>query len=201
MMIIPDLLISLIVFSIIATASPGGATTLATASGVQFGLTRSIPLICGIAFGLASLLGAVSGGLGGLILSFPQIQLILKVVGSLYLLWLAFVIMRLAAPNTDSSQSSSPIGFFKGLLLLWLNPKGWTMAVSATAVYASLADSSLRLAFILATVFGSAALVSLTLWCIGGQWLSSILHTDRQWRIVNIALGLLLAASIISIWR
>ena len=34
-------LFSLIVFVIVATITPGGATTLATASGTQFGFRRS----------------------------------------------------------------------------------------------------------------------------------------------------------------
>lgn len=195
-----DLFMSLVTFAIIATISPGGATTLATASGVQFGLVRSIPLICGIAFGLASLNGAVSGGLGGLIKTFPQIQLGLKIFGSAYLLWLAWTIAHLGAPKS-SGEAEIPIGFLKGLLLLWLNPKGWTMAVSAAAAFASLSDSPQRLAILLGAVFGTAALLSLTLWCIGGQWLSLYLKTEKQWRYVNIALGLLLAISIIPMWR
>ena len=48
-------LFSLIVFVIVATITPGGATTLATASGTQFGFRRSVPLLGGIALGLASL--------------------------------------------------------------------------------------------------------------------------------------------------
>lgn len=197
----PDLMISLITFALIATISPGGATTLATASGVQFGLTRSIPLVLGIAFGLASLNAAVSGGLGGLIQTFPQIQIALKLFGSAYLLWLAWMIGKSGAPNRNSSDSASPIGFTKGVLLLWLNPKGWTMAVSAAAAYATLSNSPERLALLLGVVFGLASLVSLTLWCIGGQWLSLFLKTEQQWRYVNIALGVLLAVSIIPMWR
>ncbi|MBL4891414.1 MAG: LysE family transporter [Rhizobiaceae bacterium] len=196
----PELFLSLMTFAIIATISPGGATTLATASGVQFGLVRSIPLICGIAFGLALLNGAVGGGLGGLINTFPQIQLALKVFGSTYLLWLAWTIGKQGAPKS-SGDADTPIGFLKGLLLLWLNPKGWTMAVSAAAAFASLSDSPQRLAILLGTVFGTAALLSLSLWCIGGQWLSLFLKTEQQWRYVNIALGLLLAISIIPMWR
>ena len=197
----PDLLISLITFALVATASPGGATTLATASGAQFGLMRSLPLIGGIAFGMASLIGGVGGGLGTLILSFPQFQIALKAVGSAYLLWLAWQIGRMGAPASASDKAASPIGFIKGLLLLWLNPKAWTMAVSAASAYATLSNSPLKLALILGAVFASAAILSLTLWCIGGQWLARILKSEQQWRWVNIALGLLLAASVIPMWR
>jgi threonine/homoserine/homoserine lactone efflux protein len=61
--------IPLITFAMAATISPGGTTSLATASGLQFGYVRSLPLIFGIASALA-LLVAVSGtGLGTIILA------------------------------------------------------------------------------------------------------------------------------------
>jgi len=195
-----DLLISLVSFAVIATITPGGATTLATASGAQFGFVRSIPLLAGIALGLASLVGAIGGGLGTVILSWPQQQFWLRLAGSAYLLWLAWRIGRLGAPRTKAGGPTAPMGFVTGILLLWLNPKGWTMAVAATAAYNGLSDSPELLALVLGTVFGLAATISLSIWCTGGLWFSQVLRTEKQWRAVNIALGLLLAASIAPMW-
>lgn len=195
-----ELLLSLMTFAVIATASPGGATTLATASGMRFGLTRSLPLLLGIAVGLASLVGIVAGGLGSLVMSWPVLQFWLRLFGSAYLLWLAWSIGRRGAPNTGGAQRNRPIPFGAGFLLLWSNPKGWTMAVGAAGAYTALADDPVTLGLILAAVFGVAAIVSLLLWCSGGQVLARLLRTERQWRVVNIALALLLAASIIPMW-
>ena len=93
------------------------------------------------------------------------------------------------------------MGFASGFLLLWLNPKGWTMAVAAAAAYAALSDSPLLLALLLGAVFGLAAALSLSLWCSGGLWLAQFLTTETRWRSVNIGLALLLAASIMAMWR
>jgi threonine/homoserine/homoserine lactone efflux protein len=196
-----DLLVSLITFAAIATASPGGATTLATASGAQFGLARSVPLILGIAFGLALLVGAVGGGLGVAVQTFPQMQLALRLAGSIYLLWLAWTIANLGAPTSRSDAATSPLSFLKGLLLLLLNPQAWRMAVASASVYAGLADAPTSLALILGTVFGVSATVSLSSWCLGGQWLARQLKTERQWRIVNVSLAVLLVLSIVPMWR
>lgn len=196
-----ELFLSLVTFAAVATASPGGATTLATASGIQFGFTRSIPLIGGIALGLASLIGIVGGGLGAIVLSWPELQIALRIVGSAYLLWLAWMIGRLGAPHAKTGSAGSPTGFVRGLLLLWLNPKGWTMAIAAASAYAGITDNPVGLALVLGIVFGLAATVSLTLWCMGGQWLSRRLQTEKQWRTVNVVLGILLALSIIPMWR
>ena len=195
-----ELLLSLAVFAVIATASPGGATTLATASGMRFGLTRSLPLLFGIAVGLASLVGVVAGGLGSLVMSWPALQFWLRLFGSAYLLWLAWTIGRRGAPNPGGAQRERPIPFGGGVLLLWSNPKGWAMAVGAAGAYTALAEDPVKLGLLLAVVFGVAAIVSLLLWCSGGQVLARLLKTERQWRAVNIALALLLVASILPMW-
>lgn len=196
-----DLLFSLVAFALVATVSPGGATTLAAASGVQHGLVRSIPLLAGIALGLGLLVGFVAGGLGSVVLAWPGLQLWLRIAGSAYLLWLAWMIGCLGAPTQKSSGPDTPIGFVAGLLLLWMNPKAWTMAVAAGSAYAGISDDPYQLAVILGLTFASAAGLSLTLWCAGGSWLALALRTDKQWRVVNVVLGLLLVASIVPMWR
>jgi threonine/homoserine/homoserine lactone efflux protein len=195
-----ELLLSLLTFAVIATASPGGATTLATASGMRFGLARSLPLLFGIAVGVASLVGLVAGGLGSLVMSWPALQFWLRLFGSAYLLWLAWTIGRRGAPSTGGAQRERPIPFVGGFLLLWSNPKGWTLAVGAAGAYTALADDPVQLGLLLAAVFGIAATASLLLWCSGGQVLARLLKSELQWRVVNIALALLLVASILPMW-
>lgn len=196
-----DLVLSLIAFALVATISPGGATTLAAASGAQFGLRRSIPLLGGIAVGLASLIGVVAGGLGSLFVSWPQSQLWLRLLGTAYLLWLAWTIARLGSPKSPSGAAATPIGFFTGLVMLWMNPKAWTMAAGAAGAYASLSDSPFALALLFSAVFGTAAGASLTLWCTCGAWLARALRTETQWRAVNLMLAATLASSIIPMWQ
>jgi threonine/homoserine/homoserine lactone efflux protein len=74
------------------------------------------------------------------------------------------------------------------------------MAIGAAAAYTGLVGDPLRLAIVLGAVFGLAALPSLMLWCAGGLMLTRALRTEEQWKIVNAALGLLLAASILTMW-
>ncbi|MBL4875862.1 MAG: LysE family transporter, partial [Cohaesibacteraceae bacterium] len=108
----PEALISLILFASISTLSPGGATTLATASGMQFGYVKSLPLILGIAVGLSTLVASSATGLAALLLAVPEISLAMKAIGSIYLLWLAFKIGRAGAPQAGAGSASAPIGFF-----------------------------------------------------------------------------------------
>jgi threonine/homoserine/homoserine lactone efflux protein len=187
------------VFAVVSTITPGGATTLATASGAHFGYRRSVPLMAGIAVGLASLAAAAAAGLAGLLLAEPSLQVAMKAFGSVYLCWLAWKIGRSGPPHPGAGVAK-PTSFIGGAWMLWHNPKGWAMTLGAAASFAGLASGPFRLALLLGVMFGVAAAGSLSLWCLAGQVLARVLRTDRQWRVLNAALGLLLVASIIPMW-
>ena len=190
---------SLAVFAIVSTITPGGATTLATASGASFGFRRSVPLIAGIAAGLASMAATAAAGLGGVLLALPSQQLAMRAAGSAYLLWLAWQIARRGPPHL-AAAAAKPTGFVAGIWMLWHNPKGWAMTVGAAASFAALAGGPTRLGLLLGITFGLCALLSLSLWCTAGVLLARLLRTDRQWRALNATLAVLLAASVVPIW-
>jgi len=194
-----DAFLPLAVFAVVSTITPGGATTLATASGAHFGFRRSVPLMAGIAVGLASMAAAAAAGLAGLLLTAPSLQIAMKAVGSVYLLWLAWKIGRSGPPHLRPGLVR-PTSFGGGVWLLWHNPKGWAMTLGAAASFAALASGPLQLALLLGLTFGTAAAASLSTWCMAGQLLARLLRADWQWRALNAALGALLVASIIPMW-
>lgn len=199
-------LLPLALFTIVATITPGGATTMATASGAHFGLRRSMPLVAGIALGMASMAGAAAAGLSSILLALPSVQLLMKVAGTVYLLWLALKTGRAGAPRgigsatASAASTTTPATCIGGMWMLWHNPKGWAMTTGAAASFDAIADGPGQLALVLAVAFGVAAAVSLLLWCMAGRILARRLTTDRQWHVLNVILALLLAASIAPMW-
>lgn len=193
-----DAFVPLIIFVLAATISPGGATTLATVSGVNFGFRRSVPLIFGIATGLASMAALAGFGLAGLLLALPSLAFVMKVVGSLYLVWLGWQTARRGAPQLGGT--AKPNGFLAGIWMLWYNPKGWAMTTGAAASFAALASGPAQLGALLGLVFGLIALASLSLWCAAGLVLARMIRGERAWRLLNGALGLLLALSVVPVW-
>ena len=189
----------LTLFVLVSTITPGGATTLAAASGAHFGYRRSLPLMTGIAAGLASMAGAAAVGLGSLILALPSLQLAMKLVGSAYLLWLAAKIARSGPPHLSASVTR-PTSFLGAVWLLWHNPKGWATSLGAAASFATLASDPLTLGILLGSFFALGALLSLSLWCLAGLLLARLLRSDTQWRVLNALLGALLAISIVPLW-
>jgi len=196
----PEVFPSLLLFAVVATITPGGATTLATASGVRFGFQRSLPLVFGIAAGLAVLAASAASGLAALLQGLPGMGLALKLAGTAYLLWLAWRIGSAGAPDGQASDAARPLGFAAGAALLLVNPKAWAMVFGAAASFATLSARPMELALVMAGTFGAAAVGSLSLWCVGGSLLARALSKDWQWRAVNVTLGLLLAASVLPIW-
>ena len=196
----PELLISLVLVAVVTTVTPGPATLLAAAIGARFGFLRCLPLLAGITTGLVVLMAAAAAGLAALLQSVPVLEASMKVAGSAYLLWLAWKIAGSGVPDLRSAATASPAGFGSGLVLLWLNPKAWAMALGAASAFAGLASDSLQLAGLLGAIFGLAVAASLSLWCLGGLVLGRRLRTERQWRSVNAALGLLQASSVATLW-
>lgn len=188
----------LVLFALVATISPGGATTLSTISGLNFGFRRSLPLLAGISLGLGSMAALAGLGLSSILLELPVLQLAMKVIGAAYLLWLAWQTARRGQPDLDK-DIAKPTNLVAGIGLLWVNPKAWAMTLGAAASFAALADSPQKLAALLGVTFTLFSAVSLALWCAGGILLAKTLKTERQWRILNVALGLLLAASVVPI--
>ena len=189
----------LALFTLVATITPGGATTMVAASGAHFGVRRSAPLVAGLVTGLASMAAAAAAGLAGALMALPSLQLLMKLCGTVYLLWLAWKIARTGAPR-GMAATATPTTFLGGAWMLWHNPKGWAMTMGAAASFGTIASGPLPLALLLAAAFGIAATVSLVLWCAAGQLLARVLRSDRQWRILNSVLALLLALSIAPMW-
>ncbi len=196
----PDQTLPLIAFAAVAMVTPGATTTLATASGAHFGFRRSLPFMIGVAIGLVGMAVAAAAGLAGLLLAMPSLELAMKLAGSVYLLWLAVKIGRSGPPHLNKSIAR-PTSFLGALWIQLQNPKGWAVTLAAAASFGELTRNAEELAALLGAVFGVLGLLSLMLWCVAGLLLARLLRHDWQWRILNIALALALAASILTMWR
>lgn len=196
----PALIWPLLLFAVAMVFSPGTNNVLATNSGLRVGLRASLPLLAGLGLGVVSLVVLAALGLGLAIDSVPHAQTALRAAGTVYLLWLAVKIFGAGSPHQEADDGQVPRTFVTGLLVSWLNPKVWVLALSAVAGYSALSSNPLTLAEILGIVFAAVVTPNLLLWCSCGQAISSRLTTDRHWRIANATLAVLLVASIILIW-
>jgi threonine/homoserine/homoserine lactone efflux protein len=175
---------------------------LLTTSGANFGFMRSLWLMIGIMLGMQSILVLVAFGVGGLILIYPSLHLILKILGSLYLLWLAWKVATAAYEKLETdAPPPKPVRLYQGWLLQFLNPKAWLMALGAVASFSLAGDKYNH--SILAIAFGIFAvnIVAGIIWLGFGTVIGRLLRSKKAWIIFNVSMGLLTAACVLLIWH
>ena len=192
---VSDLLWALLLFAVVTLFTPGPNNAMLMTSGLNFGFRRGLPHLWGVALGFAVMVLAVGIGLGALFQAYPTAYTVLKYVGAIYLLYLAWQIATSGPPEEDEAAGGRPITFLQGAAFQWLNPKGWVMAVGAVSTYAAVAafpNNVLLIAFL----FGSLGILSSATWLGFGTGLKRLLTSPRAVRTVNIAMALLLVASL-----
>ncbi|MCX0498754.1 LysE family translocator [Erwinia billingiae] len=197
-----SLFLSMLGFLWVAAITPGPNNMLLTASGANFGFLRSLWLLIGIMIGMQVMLLMVAFGVGGLILLYPSLHLVLKIGGSAYLLWLAWKIASAKYEKLDTETApAAPMPFWQGGLLQLINPKAWLMALGAVASF-SLAGEAYR-GSVLAISAGMALVnvVSGVIWLGFGSLIGRILRSRRAWTIFNVLMGILTAACVLLIWH
>ena len=87
----PEIL-SITLFGIVAAFTPGPNNFVAFYSGFNFGILKTLPHISGVTLGFPFLLLCVALGLVNIFKLYPLIQEILKYLGTLFLIYLAYKI-------------------------------------------------------------------------------------------------------------
>ena len=167
-----DIFIALVVFSAVMAFTPGPNNIMLAASGVNFGFLSTIPHMAGVTVGFAVLLVTGGTGLGILFATAPSLQLVLKIAGSLYMLWLAFKVATAHAKGEEGGAPARPFTFLQAAAFQWVNPKAIVAAVSAVAVYVRPGHAAGDFAVMLAVLTVATALSVST-------WASSL---TRRWR-------------------
>ena len=187
--------LALLVYAFVTSITPGPNNFMLLASGVNFGFMRTIPHALGIGVGFLVLLLAIGFGLGALLVAFPALHLVLKLAGGAYLLYLAWRIAMSRSMGNGGDGKARPMTFLEAAAFQWVNPKAWVMAVSAMAIYTNPVDPFLSV-FIVALAFAAVNLPSVSTWAGFGTALRGFLADPGRLKWFNIAMGLILAASL-----
>jgi len=187
-------LAALSAFALVSSITPGPNNMMLMASGANFGLRRTVPHALGVGIGFTLMIVLVGVGLMGMFDLFPILNTVLKIVSVAYLLWLAWKIANAAAPTTDGDARGKPMTFVQAMLFQWVNPKAWTMALSAIALYAP--DRNVAAVLLVAIVFGIVNLPSTSIWAVMGQALRGWLSSPARLRAFNWTMAALLVGSL-----
>lgn len=190
-----DAFLALLVYAFVTSITPGPNNFMLLASGVNFGFVRTIPHMLGIGAGFFSLLLGVGFGLGAILMAFPSLHTALKITGGAYLLYLAWRIGMSRSLGKEGEAKAKPMTFLQAAAFQWVNPKAWVMAVTAMAVYTNPQARFLSVVLV-AVAFALVNLPSVSTWAGFGTALRGFLSDPVRLKWFNIAMGLLLAATL-----
>jgi threonine/homoserine/homoserine lactone efflux protein len=194
-----ELLLAFIAFAFVTSVTPGPNNMMLLASGVNFGLRRSLPHMFGISLGFMLLVASVGLGLGQLFEQVPLLYSVLRYLGAAYLLYLAWKIANAGAPDHQAKATGKPFSFLQAAAFQWVNPKAWIMAIGAITTYTP-QDNFVVNVLLIAALFAMVNCPSVGLWTIAGSMLRNWLNNARALRVFNIGMALLLVASLYPIF-
>lgn len=195
-MITLDWLLAVTLYGFATSGTPGPNNIMLMASGVNFGLRRSLPHIMGITCGFMFMLALTGLGLGALFTALPPLETLLRLGATAYLLWLAWKIAGSGAPGgAGRTRAAQPLSFLQAAAFQWINPKAWMICMSVVPIYAP-GQEWQRLS-VLVLMTGLTCLPSSLLWAAAGTGLSHWLQEPKRLRIFNWLMAGLLVASLV----
>ncbi len=186
--------LALVLFCVVAGITPGPNNMMLMASGVNYGVRRTLPHLAGVVVGFALMVALVGFGLDAVFRLAPWLPPLMRWAGAAYLLWLAWRIANSGAVKTSEAEGR-PLGLLGAAAFQWINPKGWVMAISALTTYAVSADYSTTVAVVALTCL-IVGIPCSGVWVLFGAAMRRVLADPRRARPFNWTMGALLVASI-----
>ena len=192
-----ELTTALILFLFPLAYSPGPGNLFFAANGARFGLRATIPATTG--YHTATWLVTVATGLGfaAVIHKYPEIFATIKVLGSLYVLWLAWKLLRSGMLLADHEPVVAK--FRDGAVLLVLNPKAYFIIAAMFAQFLKIeSGDEIIMVLWISTIFTLNNFIAFTSWTIVGDRLATLFRSESSSKMMNLGFGSLLA--VVAVW-
>ena len=188
-------LLALAGFAFVTSITPGPNNLMLLASGTHFGWRRSLPHLLGISFGFGVMLALVGLGLGQVFARYPGLHGVLKWASLAYLVYLAWKVATAAPPTAGADGGGRPMGFLAAALFQVINPKAWTMALTAVTAYGELGITAVTAIFVLVNLPCCGS------WALLGEQMRRWLHRPRALQAFNWGAAALMVASVLPLLR
>lgn len=191
-------LIGYIIFAITTSITPGPNNVLLFAYGKKFGSKHSGNLMLGISLGFSTMLLICGYGLGSIILANKTITLMLKIIGSVWLLYLAFQMTKIRIHQSNIIIKRN--GFAQGYFMQFANPKAWIMAVSSASTFLPHLSNIHISVMLYVIIFAIAGFPCMVIWVKFGDIISQFINSAKANRRLGYALFALMIVSIVIMW-
>jgi threonine/homoserine/homoserine lactone efflux protein len=191
-------LLALVAFSFVSSVTPGPNNVLLWASGAAFGARRTLPHALGTALGIGGMALASAAGLAVLVAAVPALEVVMRLAGSAYLLWLAWQIARSGAIR--AGVLARPLSLVAAIGFQFVNPKAWVFALSAVTTFRPADLPAVPGVLATAAVMMAVVVPSAWLWAAAGGVMARLLVNERSRRIVTGALAALVVGTVVLVW-
>lgn len=197
------LFISMFIFALIGSITPGPVNIIATSSGASYGFASTLPHVLGATIGYSLIVFLVGTGLNEVLQTYPQITASLQYLGGGFLLYMSYKIataVTLSDTAVDSLETPTPPSLLQGALAQGLNPKAWLVSMSGVSLFVSANSPASYYLLIFCLISFIACFIGVATWAAIGQVIRARLDNARHQRFFNHAMGLLLCGSVVSIF-
>tara|TARA_Y100000992_G_scaffold252748_1_gene185190 strand:+ start:33 stop:623 length:591 start_codon:yes stop_codon:yes gene_type:complete len=189
----PELL-SLSLFMLGTSCSPGPNNIVASYSGFNFGVIKTFPHMMGVIFGFTSVVCVLNFGLINIFKLYPLIQEILKISGSIFLVYLAYKIAF--SKNIKENIKENPVKFIETFFFQFMNPKGVIVAIIIVSTYVESGNNFINYSFWVILVSFLCALISITFWTFVGKFFRRFATNEKFIKVFNYVMSCLLLSCI-----
>jgi cysteine/O-acetylserine efflux protein len=190
-------LLPILSYILISSFTPGPSNISSASLAVLHGYKNTLRYQAGLAAGVF-LLMFLSGLLSTtIVMLFPSFEPIMRFGGAIYILYLAFAILK--ASYTFTETDSKPLGFVHGFILQILNPKLFIYAFTLFSAFLATMTRSITILFLVVTFLAGVAFCAASTWALFGTAIKNHLQHPRLKMVVNILLSLSLVYTAISL--
>ena len=187
-----------LIFAFVTSITPGPNNLLLFSYGKTYGIIESRKLMFGISLGFFCMMIMSGYGIAKIITSSHSAELALKIVGSLWMFYLAVMLSKL---GTEMESSKKPkIGFVHAFTQQFVNSKAWIMAISGASAFMPQFKNIHVNVFLFASIFAVVGIPSMFVWLKMGDVISKIIKSERANRIVGYTMFSLMLVTIATIW-
>ena len=178
--------------------TPGPNNAVAAYSGFNFGIRKTLPLILGVGFGYTALIILINFVLISTFKNYPIIQEIIRVLGTFFLVYLAYKISF--SKISSDGKTENPVKFFDKFIFQFINPKGVMAGVTLSSNFVEQGENYLNHSIWVIIVCSVTAFLSITSWTFLGKFLRKFATNNNFIKRFNYAMSLLLIVCIIGFY-
>ena len=177
--------------------TPGPNNAVASYSAFNFGFRKTLPIILGVGFGYTALVILLIVVLISVFQEYPLIQEIIRILGSIFLIYLAY---KISFSNGKSDgKTENPVKFYETFFFQFINPKGVMAAITLISKFV-IQDDYINSSITVIVVCSVTAFVSITLWAGLGKFLRKFATNNEFIKRFNYAMSILLIGCVASFY-